>query len=106
MATKQYTPTAPTNTVQLAMKVAMQYVEQMIESVQGSEKLTPAQQLTVRLHVQAQHNELFKSLVLMPIDNKGTTLTAKYGLVMSAWVANHALRQLAFGRVQYSVEVE
>jgi len=92
--------TQPTQVKVLTMTEAVNYVEQMKTAITGG-KLTPAQELTVRLHTQANFSELFKSLVLMPIDNNGNTIGDIYGKAMSQWCANHALRSIAFGTTSY-----
>lgn len=88
----------------LTIAVASLYVQQMIDSVTGP-KPSKAELFTIRIHIQANHNEVFKSLILMPIiKDTNTTLTAKYGKEMGAWCVNEALRTLAFGITHYSVE--
>ena len=93
----------PTNTQTkvLTMNEALHYSQQMQTAIKGSAKLTPSQTLEVRLHTQANFSELFKSLVLMPIDEQGNTIGDIYGKPMSQWVANHALRSIAFGITNY-----
>lgn len=108
---RRNTPQSPANqpaqNVQvLYTEYADKYVQQMINSVTGP-KPTKADLFAIRIHIQANHNEVFKSLVLMPIDSTtGKTLTDKYGKDMGAWCVNKALRTLAFGITHYSVEEE
>jgi len=90
----------PTQTKVLTMAEAINYSSQMQTAITGG-KLTPAQELTVRLHTQANFSELFKSLVLMPVNAEGQTLADVYGKAMSAWCVNHALRTVAFGITSY-----
>ena len=93
---------ATNQTKTLTMAQALNYSKQMQVAMKGSAKLTPSQALEVRLHTQANFSEIFKSLVLMPIDEQGNTIGDIYGKAMSQWCANHALRTVAFGVTQYT----
>jgi len=90
------------HTKTLTMSQALDYSKQMQVAIKGTAKLTQSQSIEIRLHTQANFAEIFKSLVLMPIDNQGNTIGDIYGKAMSQWCANHALRTIAFGVTQYT----